>query len=220
MRLSCAVAVATLAACAQASSRDQDVDAAVDARPTDPVDARVDAPTQCTPTTSNLLTNGNLDGTPLATGWTETRIQGELIIRPDLPAGIVPHSSPNVAWLGGVNLTAATDVAEQTVTIPVGATQLVLTGFYDLRTSETVANTDTATIGLYPMSGTTPIAPALALSNSTPTTAWTSINLTFNAATLAGTTVRVRLTSTSGNATGVTSTYVDTLALNATYCPP
>jgi hypothetical protein len=70
------------------------------------------------------------------------------------------------------------------------------------------------------MVGNTYIGPTFDASNSTVAMTWTDFNVTLPAAMLAGQTVRMHLTSTSGNATLPTSFYIDTLALTATYCPP
>lgn len=179
----------------------------------------IDAPTTCTsPTMVNVLTNPSFDLAPLGMGWTETRINNETIVRADSPIG--NDTAPNLAWMGGVAVTNGTDALDQTVTIPASTTAITLTGRYQTRTSETTAALDTAKVGILPMTGTTYIGPTFDASNSTVAMAWTDFSLTLPAAMLAGQTVRVHLTSTSGNATLPTSFYIDTLALTATYCPP
>jgi hypothetical protein len=100
-----------------------------------------------------------------------------------------------------------------------GTTQLVLTGYYEVRTGESATATtvyDSGSLGLTQTNGT-PIATALSVSNLTPTTAWTAINYTVPQ-NLSGQTVRVRMTSTN-DFLNATSFYFDTLSLRATHCP-
>src|SRR5690606_30796050 len=112
------------------------------------------------------------DLTPVGIGWQETRIDPAfpLVTADD---GVVEHSAPYKAWLGGIADEAAstTDVLWQDVAIPMGTTQLVLTGYYEVRTGEAPTETtafDTASIALTRTDGT-PIQVVRALSNLTPT---------------------------------------------------
>lgn len=213
-----ALAALAVAGCASAGSGSGvDTDAQVTLVDGPQVDAPpVDAP--CTPMTANILTNSNFDATPVGMGWTETQLDGETIVRADSPIG--EDTAPNLAWMGGVPITNGIDALDQTLAIPASTTAITLTGRYQVRTSETTANLDTLKVGIQPMTGTTYIGPTFDASNSTVAMTFTDFSVTLPAAMLAGQTVRVHLTSTSGNATGPTSFYVDTLLLNATYCPP
>lgn len=181
------------------------------------IDGPIDGPGPCTPMMVNLLQNGNFETMPLATGWTETRIQNEPLVRSD--GTIVAQSGSVRAWLGGVlgSLTAdATDALHQDVAVPAGATGIVITGYYDVRTGETgTTQYDKASIALTTTGGAV-LEQVQAFSNAAPTTAWTSINHPVTA-NIAGQTVRVRLTS-SNDFTNATSFYFDTLALTATVC--
>ena len=184
----------------------------------------------CTQTTE-LLTNPVFDLTPQGVGWTEQPIQGITggpypIITAD---GLTAHSSPYKAWLGGASgsdVTPAagsvTDVLYQNITVPAGTTQLVLTGFYVVGTTETTTTVayDHGYVDLIQTNGT-PIENAMSLTNlssaQTPGGAWTPLSKTF-ATNLSGMTVRFRITTTN-DVTNLTNFFFDTLSLTATHCP-
>ena len=191
-------------------------DARVDA-PSTSIDASVDTPGPCTPMMVNLLTNGNFETMPLATGWTETRYENEPIVRTD--GTIVAQSGTVRAWLGGVLGTLGADAADalhQDIAVPASATNIVITGFYDVRTGETGTTPyDDATVALVSTGGAV-IEQVQAFSNAAPTTTWTAINKPVTA-NIAGQTVRLRLTS-NNDFTAATSFYFDTLAVSATVC--
>lgn len=219
--------LALLAACAEAGQGQPNgqVDAPLTGNPDARIDAPVtggeagiDAPGPCTPMQVNLLTNGNFDTMPLATGWTETRIQNEPIVRSD--GTIVAQSGSVRAWLGGVlgDLGAdASDALQQDVTVPASATNIVITGFFDVRTGETSTTNqyDKATFAIVSTGGAV-LEQVQAFSNASPTTAWTQINHPVST-NIAGQTVRIRLSSTN-DFSAATSFYFDTLALTATVC--
>lgn len=179
----------------------------------------IDAPPDaCVPVVTELLVNPVFDLSPVGTGWQQTLIHpaAPLVTGDD---GIAEHTAPYKAWLGGIEAETAsvTDVLWQDVTVPAGTTQLVLTGYYEVRTSETTAILyDTASFDLTMTNGT-PIQNLRSLSNLTPTTAWTAITHTFTQ-NLAGQTVRLRMTS-SNDFLNVTNFFFDTLSLRATHCP-
>lgn len=219
--------LALLAACAEAGQGQpngqvdappgSNPDAKTDGPPITGGDASVDSPGPCTPMTVNLLTNGNFETMPLATGWTETRIQNEPIVRTD--GTIVAQSGSVRAWLGGVlgDLgTPAADALYQDVAVPASATNITITGYYDVRTGETgTAQYDKATFAIASTGGAV-LETVQALSNAAPTTSWTQLTHPVTAA-IAGQTVRLRLSSTN-DFTAATSFYFDTLALTATVC--
>lgn len=177
-------------------------------------------PDACVPVATQLLVNPVFDLSPVGTGWQQT------VIDPGFPLvtaddGVVEHSAPYKAWLGGFEAatTTATDVLWQNVVVPAGTTQLVLTGYYEVRTDESataITAYDTASIALTQTNGT-PIQVVRAVSNLTPTTAWTAFSHTFTQP-VAGQTVQVRMTS-SNDFLNATSFWFDTLALTATHCP-
>ncbi len=200
------------------------IDAGIDgATPIDgalPVDASIDAP-GCTPTTQQLLANANLDGTPLGTGWAETRIDPAApLITADTP-GLAAHTTPNRIWLGGIAgdiFEDAQDALEQTVTIPANTTALVLRGQYGVLTSETGTTVyDDARVELLSTGGTV-LETVQTLSNAGPTTTWVALNYSF-AAPRAGQTVRLRFRS-ANDFSNETSFFWDTLALEATLACP
>jgi hypothetical protein len=142
-----------------------------------------------------------------------------LITAMDGSSGPAEHSPPYKAWLGGFNGNGVTDVLHQDFAIPAATTQLVFTGFYQVRTDETSSSTayDTASVALVQTGGTL-IETALAVSNLTPRSTWTAFAHTFTQD-VSGQTVRLRLTSRS-DTSRPTSFYFDTLALTATHgCP-
>ena len=187
-----------------------------------PLDAMpmIDTPPPCVPTLTNLLVNGNFDGTPLGTGWTATPYQaGDALVTNTAP---LVQSIPNVAWLGGIVSTVigarASDVLYADIAIPASAsTPLALTGFYELRTNETSAASvyDEVKVELVSAAGVV-LETALAKTNLDKTTVYTALDKTF-AATYAGQTVRLRMTS-QNDFSLPTSFYFDTLALNSTIC--
>ena len=217
--------LALLTACAQAgqSQPQGTVDAPPGTSPDASIDspmmggeAGIDTPGPCTPMMVNLLQNGNFETMPLATGWTETRYENEPIVRTD---GTITAQSGTVrAWLGGVLGTIGTDASDalhQDVMVPASATNIVITGFYDVRTGETGTTAyDDATLALLSTGGA--VLDQQTFSNTGPTTAWTAINRPVTA-NIAGQTVRLRLTS-NNDFTAATSFYFDTLALSATVC--
>jgi len=243
--LAIAVSVSMLGGCARGSVAASDdggapsADAAVriDARPSTPdappppdappdappppPDAPPDAPAPpCIPVTTQLLANPQLDWEPVGTSW------GQQIIKPGYPlitsqdnlVAPVEHTAPYKAWLGGFAGNAVTDVLYQDVTIPAATSQLVLTGFYAVRTDETTGTTyDTATASLTQTGGSL-IATALSLSNLTPRTGWALFSYTFPQG-LSGQQLRVRFSSTNDGARP-TSFFFDSLALTAIHgCP-
>lgn len=213
--------VVVLGGCATATTPSEGTDAPVrslDAPKTDGPGVEIDAPTQCTMMTSNLLTNPAFEMT--ITGWMETRIDNQAIVRADGP--VAAHTPTLKAWMGGVlgdfPSPPAVDALWQDVMIPASTTMLVVTGMYDVRTVET-GNTafDTATLALV-TTANAPIETVLAVSNLTPKTTWTAINHPVTAA-VAGMTVRLRMTSSNDFVSG-SNFYFDSLGLMATFCGP
>ena len=195
-------------------------DAAPDARVV-MTDAAPPPPDACVPVATELLANPAFDLSPLGTGWTEQDINTSYpIVTGD--TGLAPQSAPYRAWMGGfagtdIGQASATDMLYQDVTVPAGTTQLVLTGYYAVATSETDPTPyDTASVDLLQTNGT-PIEPILAMDNTTLATSYAQFTHTFTS-NVAGQTVRLRFTSTN-DITNPTSFYFDTLSLQATHCP-
>lgn len=213
--------VVALGGCATATTSNEPPDAppgSVDAPRIDAPGQQIDAPTPCTMMTSNLLINPAFEMT--TTGWMETRIGTEAIVRADGP--VAAHTPTLKAWMGGVlgGLGApATDALWQDVMIPASTTMLVVTGMYDVRTTETSTGTvfDSGSIAIV-TTANAPIESVLALSNLTPKTTWTAINHPVTAP-VAGMTIRLRMTSSNDFSSG-SSFYFDSLGLMATFCGP
>jgi hypothetical protein len=178
-------------------------------------------PDACVPVVTQLLVNPTYDLTPMGAGWQQTPIDAQFPLITDQD-GVPEHSAPFKAWLGGLVASSGTvtDVLFQDVAIPPLTTQLVLTGVFDVRTSEDPSATfpfDTASLTVTQTNGT-PIVTILSLSNLTPKTDWTPISFTF-AQNLSAQTVRLRMTS-SNDFSLPTSFFFDTFALTATHgCP-
>lgn len=179
-----------------------------------PITPPIDAPPQCTVTMTNLLTNPNFDATPVGTGWVQAPIDP---LYPIVTAdGALVQSAPNKAWMAGLARANANDTLYQNVTVPAGATSLVLTGYYEIRTLETLGGIyDRAKIELVQTGGAL-IQEAFAKNNTNGTTAWTAFQFAF-ATPHAGETIRLRL-STASDSTDSTSFFFDSLALTATSC--
>jgi hypothetical protein len=191
----------------------------IDAPPVQPPDAAMPDAYQCVVMTRQLLLNPVFDLTPMGTNWTMQNIDNAYPIITDQD-GAAEHSAPYKAWMGGFVAptagTSVTDVLYQDVMIPMGTTQLRLTGYYLVGTQETGSTVyDSAQVGLTQTNGT-PIEAALAINNTTAAAAWTPLDKTFTT-NLSGQTVRLRFTSSNDDSFN-TNFFFDTLALTATYC--
>src|SRR3954463_2700955 len=115
------LALALLGACAQAGVGN---DRQGQGRPDAPVgNPTIDAPDQqqqpdapmqqqpdasCNATAMEALSNPGFDGTPVGTGWTETRIDAASpLIVPATDAGIAAVDGADIVWLGGFAKAAA-----------------------------------------------------------------------------------------------------------------
>jgi hypothetical protein len=183
------------------------------------VDAPPDAPAPCVEVMTELLKNPAFDLTPMGTMWMQTPISTTYPLITDQgqtgTSGITEQSAPYDAWLGGLQ---GTDVLWQDFTVPARTKQILLSGFYEVRTGETAATAiDTASIA-FVQTNDTPIAVVQALDNTKKTTTWTTLNFAVtNAPSLSGMTIRLKMTSTN-TATLFTSFWWDTLSLKATHC--
>jgi hypothetical protein len=191
-----------------------------DARPTDarPVDAMVpvDAPGGCTTMVLQLLNNPSFDVSPLGSGWSQTVIDPDYPpITADAPTSFVKDSAPNHVWMGGFY--DADDEIRQDIAIPIGTTQLLLRGKYQVLTDELAGGGvyDDSSVVLTNQANAV-LDTALATDNEHATAAWTPFQRIF-AQPYAGQTVRVRLHSHNDDSF-VTSFFYDTLALQATVC--
>lgn len=205
-----------------------DVDAAVtpviDAAPALPDAEPLPPDAGCVPVNQQLLSNPNFDVEPIGTGWSEVAIDPmyPLITGDD---GIAEHTAPYKAWMGGIEASGAdvTDSLVQFVALPADATTLSLSMQYEVRTGEDPGDPnvyDAAVVEFVDGVGTT-FATALAVDNTTPTTAWTALTYTVDPAVVAaraGTTIGVRM-RTSNDFSNATSFYFDTASLTALACP-
>ncbi len=166
----------------------------------DALDTTLDAQTDaCVPQPRELLANGSFDTTPKI--WIET---APIITDQDL----VGDTAPNVAKLGALD---TSDALYQTIQIPDGTTNVILTGKFQVRTSEpTSIAHDTARIDLEGV----PVA-LFELDNRTPTTGWE----TFVAPINASPGIKLLTISSTNDEALATSFYFDSLSLTAMVCP-
>ena len=175
-----------------------------------------DAPAGCVMQMRDLLANGNFDGSPLGTGWTQS--DPSLVTPQD---GVPEQSAPNKAWLGGVLGPLGGTVSDgmyQDVAVPATTTALTLTGFFDVRSGENPADPTVFDVGAAELvtPGGTVLEAIGSYDNTTTQTGWVPISHTFTS-NVAGQTVRLRFTSTNDEVFA-TSFYFDTLALQASFC--
>lgn len=215
--------VGGLAGCATAGTEQPSgTDAATDGKL---IDAAPDAPPPCNEVMTELLQNPAFDSEPVGTLWMQTQIS------PSYPlitgqgqtgtSGITEQSPPYDAWLGGLQ---GTDVLWQDIMVPARTRLLILSGFYEVRSSDsTTVAVDTGTLA-FVQTNDSPIATVHALDNTKRTTVWTPVNYAVtNAPMLSGTTIRVKMTTTNNapnptTGAGLTSFWWDTLSVKATHC--
>lgn len=221
MRLLFVLGLALFAGCAQAG-QSGDVDSGVrnDSSRLDSSTGGTDSSTSCTMVVTDLLANGDFDGTPAGTGWTAAPIDAAYPIVTGDTGGITAQSATIRAWMGGLERASASnkDSLYQDVMVPATTTMLALTGFYEVRTAEYINGTyDFGKVELLTTAGTQ-IELIKDLDDDHATTAWTPLDYTITALAMAkGQTVRLRF-STASDSTDVTSFFFDTLKLNATHC--
>lgn len=184
----------------------------VDARPIDAA-TPVDAPTGCTTTVRQLLANPTFDLSPEGVGWTQ------VVIDPLYPPitsddGVPEDTAPAKAWMGGI--LSGDDAIYQDVAVPLGTTQLVLRGKYDVRTDEFFPGVYDDSQVTMTTTANAVLEIALSVDDDGATTGWTPFSRIF-ANPRAGQTVRIRIDSHNDDS-DVTSFFYDTLALEATVC--
>jgi hypothetical protein len=184
-----------------------------------------DAAGPCNEVTTELLANPAFDSDPVGTMWMQTPINATYPLITGVgqtgTMGITEQSAPYDAWLGGLQ---GTDVLWQDITVPARTRLLALSGFYEVRSSDSASVVvDTGTLA-FVQTNDSPIAVAQALDNTKRTTTWTTINYAVsNAETLSGMTIRVKMTTTNNapnpiTGAGITSFWWDTLSVKATHC--
>lgn len=205
-------AAVTDAATTDAMVTDAATDAATDAM----TDAAIDA--GCTVMTLQILVNPAFDLNPVGTGWVQTPQNAAEPIITDIDGwGIVEHTAPYKAWLGGY-ASVATDVMYQDVAVPVGTTMLTVRGQYGIGTDELGTTVyDSCTVQLQNTSGGL-LQSVMTISNvgATTTASWRPFQSTFSMP-YAGQTVRLHFRATTDSSLA-TSFFFDTLVLEATVC--
>ncbi|MBL0219877.1 MAG: hypothetical protein IPQ07_39180 [Myxococcales bacterium] len=222
-------AATMLSACAEAGVALERTDASVaggdakhDGSPG--TDSSTSADASCNPVMTELLMNEAFDGVPVATAWTQTKIDPAYpLVTTAGPAPVTPMTAPNLVWLGGFEKPAASnkDSLTQTILIPAGTTALTLTGNYWVQTSEILPGVYDHGYADLAQSNGTVIENVVSLDDDHTTTTWTAFSKTF-AAPHAGETIMIKLSS-AGDATDVSNFFFDSLSLKATHpasgCP-
>lgn len=181
----------------------------------DPPDA---APTPCTATWQNLLTNASFDLGP--SGWMENSGGGYPIVSASAQLPIPTHSGNYAAWTGGYD--NAYDQVFQSVTIPADATSLRWSGYGCFASEEAPGSGvyDVAGVGLLNPAGTV-LETLYTWSNlnapSASSCTWTSYSQIASNA-YAGQTVTLLVEAVTDSTLG-TSFFFDTFVLEALACP-
>lgn len=191
----------------------------------------------CVPSQSQLLGNPGWDSG--ATTWIQQPIPNtasiggpfDPIYMPSDPTTeLFPQAGAWEVWLGGLSggdlsppVATVTDAVYQDVFVPVGTTALSLTGYYVIGTVDTSASAvDTMTLALrHTDNSMIETAESFSNLNAGSDSTWKAFSYNFSAANamaVAGTTVRLHLTSTN-NASNQTNFFFDSFALTATHCP-
>lgn len=195
-----------------------DAPPSVDATP--PIDAAPPADA-CVPMVTELVLNGNFDAATLGTNWTEIRFNPAigLVVRQQ-DTGFNAQTGTQYVWTGGYTGNTADDYIYQDIVIPPMTTQLVLTGYAAVGTSELIPfGFDTGALGfLFPNAPATPPIIVLDLDDTVTDDMWTafSYNVTGN---YSGQTLRLQMES-HNDSLYATSFVYDSLSLRATHgCP-
>jgi hypothetical protein len=223
---------------ADAAPKDAPIDEFADApqqhdAPTPPPpDAAVSPPDMppdaCVPVATQRLVNPFLDLAPDGVGWMQVPL-------PNLPGGPYPlitadglaaQTAPNKAWFGGAaGLDASpaantlTDQMFQDIAIPANTMSITLKGVFATGTTETDPSVfDTFTLDILKTDGTL-IENAMTLNNTIVQNTFAAFEKQFvNVAQMAGTTIRLRGTSTN-DIINHTNFFLDNLELITVGCP-
>jgi cysteine-rich repeat protein len=167
---------------------------------------------------SELLTNGNFDGT---SGWTANDPTGRPLIYDQ--TGLNPaqapqaQSPPNMAWLG-YNVHDSTITLRQSVMVPANAVTLTVSGFRLIRTDEDSQSVyDTANLALDRGASRLDLRPQ-PWSNLDRSNAWLDFTYTVDATPYAGTTATFVIHVEMDDDVN-TSFFFDTLSVVADLCP-
>jgi hypothetical protein len=169
------------------------------------------------PLHASLLANGFFDD-GRAAPWTQSSAGGYPLITGPTRLPFPAHSGGYAAWLGGS--LGALDVLSQDVVVPEGAAGATLEFFVRIRTEHGPASpeVDVLTVALEDAAGATLHAFAR-LTNRDATDQWERVTVDLaDAAALIGVPARLVFRET-GDTTGLTSFFVDTVSLIATINP-
>lgn len=196
------------------------VDAApnIDAAP--PIDAPPDA---CVPMVTELLGNPNFDNAAI-TPWTEIRFDATIpLIDTAANLGFAAQTPTKYTWLGGYEaiLDDAPDYVYQNIVIPPLTSQIVVTGYMAIGTSDTFPQADAGLLGfLFPNAPSTPPIIIVSKTNSDAASfnMWTPFAQTI-VTPLSGQTLRFQMES-HNDFLDATSFLFDSVSVKATHgCP-
>ncbi|MDX2090195.1 MAG: hypothetical protein SFX73_20215 [Kofleriaceae bacterium] len=187
------------------------------------VDAPVTSPDGCVPVVSELVQNGNFDGLPIGTPWTEVRYQNFPLVV--VQNGFNAQSGTQYGLLGDYEadpFSTADDFLYQQFVVPANTTELVVSGFVAVGTAEPDPDPyDVAFLGfLFPNTPATQPIIVLALDNTdaATTSSWTPFTVTIPQ-NLSGQTLRFQMESSSDDSYPTAFAF-DTLSVRATHgCP-
>jgi len=163
-----------------------------------------------------LLRNPAFEDDPIASGWSlESNATSDFVVTSaeglDAPSA---HTAPNKAYFGGLD--GVQEHLYQDVVVPSATTRLVMTGQYQVRTSELrTGEVDRAWLELTPQGSAS--EELLRWSNMGATTDWTAFSQPASRS-HAGETLRLGLRA-SNDGQRWSSFLFDTLALTASVCP-
>jgi hypothetical protein len=165
-----------------------------------------------------LLRNGTFDAVPGSAGWTVTSNVANDPIVTSLEGVDAPpaHSSPNRAYFGGLD--NLDETLHQDVAIPAGTVQLILSGYYQIRTIETASDdVDQAWIELGNTGRSNSNDVLCRWSHKDATAGWVPFSVSVREPP-ANQTVRLRIHAGTDHRRWTTFLF-DTLSLTAIVCP-
>jgi cysteine-rich repeat protein len=175
-------------------------------------DAVDSGPVVCT---RQLIQNGNFDLGDA--GWSVTT-SGRLLIYNynTVDTSIVPEprSLPDLAWMG-YDIRSETALLEQSITVPLNALSLTVSGNYIIHTEESGCDCDDASIDIVSPGYTHHVHN---WSNQDSNSDWTPFTTTFDISSVAGQSLTFRVSATLDDGAN-TSFFFDDLSVTANFCP-
>jgi len=163
-----------------------------------------------------LLSNGHLDAGHV--DWTEASASySQVIYHYDYVPTLLPHTEPNVAWLGGgEGLMDESNSLSQVVSVPAGAVRLELSFFYQIWTEELPDGHNHLAVSLRSTEANGTDLTLVTFYNQDKTRVWTGFRSTLDATDWAGSDATLEFSGTGID--GFTHFFVDSISLVATVC--